>query len=35
MTLFEATGGRGDDRFGRALYAFYAGERDQATLERL
>jgi uncharacterized protein (DUF1810 family) len=35
MTLFEAAGGGNDERFGRALDGFYAGERDRATLERL
>lgn len=33
MTLFEAAGG--DARFGRALDAFYGGERDQRTLSIL
>lgn len=32
MTLFEIAGGGAD--FGRALDAFYGGERDAATLER-
>jgi uncharacterized protein (DUF1810 family) len=34
MTLFEAVAD-GEDRFARALEAFYAGTRDQTTLERL
>lgn len=33
MTLFEAAGGGA--RFGEALDAFYGGERDRLTLERL
>ena len=33
MTLFEAAGG--DARFAEALDAFFAGERDQATLALL
>lgn len=33
MTLFEAAGGH--DRFGRALEAFHAGERDRKTLRLL
>jgi uncharacterized protein (DUF1810 family) len=34
MTLFEAVT-EGDDRYARALEAFYSGSRDQATLNRL
>ena len=34
MTLFEAAAD-GNERFGRALEAFYAGERDQLTLDLL
>ncbi|MXP41965.1 DUF1810 family protein [Altererythrobacter soli] len=34
MTLFEAVA-EDDDRFAQALEAFYAGTRDQATLDRL
>ena len=33
MTLFEAAGG--GERFGRALYAFFAGRRDSMTLDLL
>jgi uncharacterized protein (DUF1810 family) len=33
MTLFEAA--CGGERFGRALDAFFAGKRDQLTLELL
>jgi uncharacterized protein (DUF1810 family) len=33
MTLFEAAGG--EPRFGQALDAFYAGERDRLTLDLL
>lgn len=33
MTLFEAAGGGA--RFGEAIGAFYGGERDRLTLERL
>jgi uncharacterized protein (DUF1810 family) len=34
MTLFEAVAEK-EDRFARALEAFYAGMRDQVTLGRL
>ena len=34
MTLFEAAAG-GDGPFGAALDAFYSGERDPATLDKL
>lgn len=34
MTLFEAAC-PGEPRFGKALEAFYAGRRDQATLDKL
>ena len=33
MTLFEAAG-ETSDRFGKALEAFYQGQRDEATLRR-
>jgi len=35
MTLFEVAAEGADDRYARALEAFYSGERDRATLERL
>lgn len=35
MTLFETASAEGEERFGQALDAFYTGERDSATLERL
>lgn len=35
MTLFEAAAASDDAPFGRALEAFYAGQRDELTLERL
>lgn len=34
LTLFEAVA-ENDDRFARALEAFYSGARDQGTLDRL
>lgn len=35
MTLFEVAAEGADDRYARVLEAFYSGERDRATLERL
>jgi uncharacterized protein (DUF1810 family) len=35
LTLFDAVAGAADPSFGKALKAFYRGERDQATLKLL